>query len=371
MKSPKTLIREWEGANPPVLNSVRTYSFVRARKNGEANIEIWAAKNSKRKGKPLMCKKVWVFHTDSDRYELRDTIEYTSWSQCAHDHLIYNFPEAGGHDYFAHELGRPEDKGVWDYNFVSKNRMLPIYAKVLNDWSGTKYKYCGYDHNCGMPVIKYLALWKEFPQAEILSKARCFHLLERKFLARLRDNREFARFVGKNHHGITEHLFSPHQIWTAFRRGESLNQLAERLAAEARVRREAAKRAEEARKLAEEAEIRKLSRENNERIFALYERLKSICGHYGVYDVVCPKNSDEMMDEGIAMHNCIGRCYSSMQGKEYACLFLRKDGKPCVDIRIDLKTFKVCECRLVCNKDAEEDAWEVARAVAERMREVA
>ena len=89
---------------------------------------------------------------------------------------------------------------------------------------------------------------------------------------------------------------------------------------------------------------------------------------YGAYEVIVPQTSAEMLDEGVAMHNCVGMCYAKHQGETDICIFLHKAGKPCVDIRINLKTFELMECRAVCNKKAPEDAWEVAYKLAEAVR---
>lgn len=96
--------------------------------------------------------------------------------------------------------------------------------------------------------------------------------------------------------------------------------------------------------------------------------MKDICATYGAYEVYVPQNAEEMIQEGVAMHNCIGQNYVSRQGDTSLCIFLRKNGKPCVDIEINLKTFKVVQCRAVCNLDADKSAWEVAREVAEMCR---
>ena len=134
--------------------------------------------------------------------------------------------------------------------------------------------------------------------------------------------------------------------------------------------------AEERRRLrAIEAERRRARKERSEyrrkydaAIRDLYNRLKGVCKAFGAYEVIVPRTSADMLDEGAAMHNCIGKHYASRQGKDDICIFLHKDGKPCVDIRISLKSLKLVECRGVCNKDADKTAWTVAKQVAEAVR---
>ena len=74
------------------------------------------------------------------------------------------------------------------------------------------------------------------------------------------------------------------------------------------------------------------------------------------------------IDEGFAMHNCVGKCYASRQGDTAIVIFLHKDGQPCVDVEIDPKTFAIRQCRAVCNHDAEKNHWELARLVAAEIK---
>lgn len=365
MKNPKTLIREREGANPPVSNRIRFYTYVRPLKNEEATVEVWGAMNHRtRKGHPLVMKKFLTFRTDRMTFKMRDMLWYSSWSVMAHDHLMVDFKEAGLQDIFArayHLVGgefmslRGKDitlqRGTDDDKFI-------VSGEMLNGWEGTKYRYCAYDSRCNMDVMEYLDLYREFPMAEMMSKTGNYQLLHRGFLTHLRDNKEFARYVGKHRVSITEHAMTFHQILDGFFKGANIDAYEKFMRDAERARANAVR----------ERITQKVSR-NDARIFALYERIKDICGRYGAYDVVCPMDSKEMLAEGDSMHNCIGKCYSQYQGTKYACLFLRKDGKPCVDIRIDLKTFKVIECRAVCNKNAPKNAWTVATEVAARIQE--
>ena len=114
--------------------------------------------------------------------------------------------------------------------------------------------------------------------------------------------------------------------------------------------------------------LRERCAEYDKAIMRLYKKVKDICATYGAYEVIVPQTAQEMLAEGEAMHNCIGHCYAPRQGREDLCIFLHKDGKPCVDIRIDLKTFALMECRAVCNKQADDSAWAVARQLAEMCR---
>lgn len=356
MKSPQALIREREGgALLADRAKTKVFLYVRPRRDGEATLEYWGAR--KHKGR-VRCKCFFKFRTDRDRYDLRDIVLYHSWSPLCPSHICYNFPEAGSRDYMAEVTDDPKAR-EWDCASVEKTdkAFLPRYAPLLNDWSGTRYRYCGYDHNCGMFALDYLRFWEKHPKAEILSKAGCFRLLTEPFMKRLDRNKPFAKYVARYHVAITEHAIGIRDIYKFYRENRDLNQYVAYL------------REEEARKAQAEAEkLRKEYAKYDKAIMRLYEKVKDICATYGAYEVIVPQTAQDMLAEGAAMHNCIGRCYASRQGVQDLCLFLHKDGKPCVDIRIDLKTFALVECRAVCNKQADDSAWEVAREVAERVR---
>jgi hypothetical protein len=362
MKSPKTLIREREAAMPPAKNSVRIYGYVRPHRTGEATVEFWGARRN-RKGR-LVCKKFFVFRTDSDYYRTKDTLQYNSWSSLCPDHICYSFPEADGTDYHLRAEsqcgGEWQDlKGEWLTDKVSTTRKghLPRFHPFLNGFEGTKYKYCGFDWRSGFFFTDYIQLWRKFPKDEILSKMGCYQLLTERFLKRLDADKPFAKYVCRYNDAIRRHAMKPMEIYSAFKAQTDLTRYVQEL--------------EQRRRAAEAAELERVRRElaeNDERIFALYERLKDICAAHGAYEVIVPKSAAEMLEEGEAMHNCIGKCYARRQGREDLCLFIHKDGKPCVDIRIDLATFKLVECREVCNKDASEAHWQFAREVAEMVR---
>ena len=362
MKMEKVILAH-EATHAPVNNDIRLYAYVRPHKNREATVEIWGAMYHKRNAK-FVAKKFFAFRTDRDTYAMRDTLQYNSWSTMCHDHICYTFPEAGGRDYHR-EAERKYGgdwkslKGKWLKDRISKTAdgHLPRYVQFLNGWEDTKYKYCGYDWKSGFFFAEYLALWRKHPKAEILSKMGCYQLLTDRFLKRLDTDKPFAKYVCKYNDAIRRHAMKPMEIYKAFKDGTDLTRYVQMLEA-----REAERQAAEA------AKQRKDYEKYDAAIAKLYERLKDIFGTYGAFEVVVPQNSCEMLKEGEAMHNCIGKCYAPRQGETDICLFLHKDGKPCVDIRINVETFQLMECREVCNKQADDSAWEVAREVAEQVR---
>ena len=358
MKSPRTMIREYEMTRN-VGTALRLYTYVRPRKDGEATVEVWGAKNNmRRKGRPVGYKCFFKFRTEDDRYAVRDVLHYTSWSRMMHDHLCYHAPEIGGMDY-SFRLG--EENGKWLYNFVSETEkpFLPRYCTMLNDFKDTKYRYCGYDAMCGMSVMSYLELYRKFPIVEILSKSKNFQLLEEKFLVRVTANKELARFVAKNHAEITLHHMSRPEIERLFRASAGTESIVayRKMLKDAKAAERALERQREAERIEREYEnLRGSLRKWDKKVKEMYRRIKAICGQYGCYEVEVPKSSEDFVREGIAMHNCVGKCYCSNHAMGHdVIVFLRKDGKPCVDLRIDPVAMEIKECRFVCNKDATHD----------------
>ena len=373
MKTAKTMIREWEKTHP--LNFFQTFTYVRPRKNGEATVEVWGAcRHKRRKTNDLVMKKFYVFKTERKTHYHRDILIVDNWSTVAGGpHIAYDKRFCGGRDVFHYVWnqvgGEWEDvRGKW--LLATNDQLLPNYGVMLNGFENTRYKYCAYTTRGGMSVMDYLALWKEFPQIEIFSKMGCYRLFDRDFLAKCRDDKEFAKFVFKNRTFISEHSMSPSAIRGAFRRHMNCCDY-EKWKIDSYMERIARIEAEKERKrLATDKAYARAVRLEKKRILALYEKLKSICGQYGAYEVIVPKTKEEMIAEGNAMHNCIGHMYASRQGRDAICLFLHKDGKPFVDIEISPMNYSVIQVRLVCNENAGSVEWEIARKLAERIRNI-
>lgn len=129
-------------------------------------------------------------------------------------------------------------------------------------------------------------------------------------------------------------------------------------------------REEERRKREIEKKKKNEFAERKQRILDLYLKLKSICGMFGAYEVIVPKNERQMKAEGKRMHNCVGHMYPCRQGIDAIVLFLHKNGKPFVDIEVDPFTFKVKQCRKVCNEEADADANRKAKELAVKIKSI-
>lgn len=356
MKSARQYIIERETANPPTHNATRLYLYVRPISHGEACIEVWAARNRRRDGE-LLTKSVYRFYTNTERYQVRDMVKM--WFSMGKK-LFVDFSESGhGRNYYS-EIGIQHLKGKWENEIHQFGEgYMPCYAPLLNSFDGTKYKYCAYDHNCGMTILDYISLYKTNPAAELFSKAKQFQFLTRAFLGTLAADADFAKWFKKHAVEICERHLGIRDVRTMYGRNLNMGEYLELL------------REQERNKA--ELEMKRLissANRHNKKIRRLYEAIKAICKRHGAFEVVVPKTGEDMVREGHAMHNCVGKCYASRQGKDSIVIFLHKDGKPCVDVEIDPVTFAVRQCRAACNRDAEKVHWKIAKIVAsEIMRE--
>ena len=375
MNTARQLIKNYEADIP--TGGVRIYGYVKPLANGEAQYEVYAAANSRRKGNPLMTKCIYRMRTDKpDCYAIRDTIEYHSWCYLVHDHLIYDFHEKGGptrKDY--EKCVQGYTRGLWMKCRIEERkarsghaeRMLPLPMTMLNGFDGTKYQYCGYSpYDTGLPFADFLHLYNITPKVELLAKAGLRRLLTEDMCRFLEEHPHFGKWLAKHRREAKDGFWSPYRTKQEYAKTDPVA-----LEEVRKAKREEAERRREHQRLEAERELRRRRKETKKyekRIRALYEKVKDICATYGAYEVYVPQNAEEMIQEGVAMHNCIGQCYVSRQGDTSLCIFLRKNGKPCVDIEVSLKTFAVVQCRAVCNTNAPEAAWEVARQLAEMCR---
>ena len=382
MKTAKTMISEYERALGVSARSPRMYARIVPRRDGEFRYEIHAAANRRRDGR-LVTKKVFEVNSNGRRFRARDLVYVRNWSTAAPPpHWNVDFSEAGHTRHFARH-GISDELGVWFANTVNDAdfaRTMPTPA-MLNGFDGTSYRYCGFDWRNGIGIIPYLKLWRGHPKAELLSRAGLRTLLNEESLSVLEDVPYVARWLSRNSGlvksrgwGIdsvlryvarTEGTDDVRRI-VAERRAKERARKAKAWAAESRLRSleraRMAKAAEEERRRAEEE-----ARRRSERILSLYERIKSICGRHGCYEVVVPKCVGDIVAEGAAMHNCIGSLHAS--GDEIL-VFLRKDGKPFIDLSVSLDDFSVKECRRVCNAECTKGELRTAANIAKRIRGV-
>lgn len=101
--------------------------------------------------------------------------------------------------------------------------------------------------------------------------------------------------------------------------------------------------------------------------FAMLSRLKA----HGLA-VVLPMNVKQLIDEGNAMHNCIGGMgyYKRICDGKSLIVFLYKDGKPFVDIEIDRERWTVRQCYAKCNTNTEEKINAFAKRICAKAKAI-
>lgn len=123
----------------------------------------------------------------------------------------------------------------------------------------------------------------------------------------------------------------------------------------------------EARRLAKERKAYNSGIKSVAEAFAMLSRLKA----HGLA-VVLPMNVKQLIDEGNAMHNCIGRMGYDKRicdGKSLI-VFLYKDGKPFVDIEIDRERWTVRQCYAKCNTNTEEKINAFAKRICAKAKAI-
>lgn len=123
----------------------------------------------------------------------------------------------------------------------------------------------------------------------------------------------------------------------------------------------------EARRLAKERKAYNSGIQSVAEAFAMLSRLK----RHGLA-VVLPMNVKQLIYEGNAMQNCIGRMGYDKRicdGKSLI-VFLYKDGKPFVDIEIDREHWTVRQCYTKCNQNPEEKINAFAKAICAKAKTI-
>lgn len=122
-----------------------------------------------------------------------------------------------------------------------------------------------------------------------------------------------------------------------------------------------------ARRLAKERKAYNSGIKSVAKAFAMLSRLKA----HGLA-VVLPMNVKQLIDEGNAMHNCIGGMGYDKRicdGKSLI-VFLYKDGKPFVDIEIDRERWTVRQCYAKCNTNTEEKINAFAKRICAKAKAI-
>lgn len=400
MKEPERLVRKYYADHGITHGSTLLFSYIRKDQYGGDGciVEYYAAKYGHvrgKKGKDVVTKLVMKFYPDTGLCSMTNSvIRCAGWSCMYIDHLNFDFHKemSGVRDYS--KCHGCEGAGGNELSSRRKWRgeIMPTSEIPLNDFSGTRYAYCKYAFKPEEWVNgnkRSFGYWAKNPYGNLPDYLRLFDLnpramemfaarglvkfMKKNFLLRIRDDKPFAKWYKK--HAMMTVGRTIGQIYSMARKDigktcwEIVRNEDRRLARLAKKRRIVRMNRAEERRRKKMEELERNERETRKkRIRDLYCQLKSVCRMFGAYEVIVPKSEAEMKREGKRMHNCIGEYYPKHQGISSICVFLHRNGKPCVDVEIDAFDFHIVQCRAVCNGQAEDSAREVAKQVASEIK---
>lgn len=405
-------------------NFTRWYSSVHPRRNGEADIKTWAVKTYN--GKPLILLAT-IYPTDGGQAKVSGRCLISTWDNCPH----WNWLDYGGKGHVAVwsdvDACRNEMLDAYDHSF---NRGIEFFGlgTFVNGFEGTKYQY-GQFADSMMRVTDWLDCMHISPKTELVIKAGLLRWLDPRYLPTLMDNKPLLAFVRKNaevYRGI-----SPYFVIREFKRTDggkidesramaytvckkyrfdslafpairilrwlkaqkvepsllrhhidNLKELGMDLTYQPHVlpkdfatysldiEERVHQKREEARLANEAAALERERVAREARIFARRQIRKWLAeGKIAPrFSIVIPNTETEMRDEGHAMHNCVGGYYSRWKAGSCDLAFIRKDGKPYIDIEIGgdriiqaryahneavdttSKDYKICELALAAFK---------------------
>lgn len=372
-------------------NFTRWYSSVHPKRNGEAEIKTWAVKTYQ--GKPLIML-ASVLPTDGSQPKVSGRCLTSIWDNCPH----WNWLDYGGKSHVAVwedvDGCRNEMLDAYEHKF---KRGIEFYGlgTFVNGFENTKYEYGQYFQS-GMRVSDWLDCMHISPKTELLIKANLHRWLDPRYLPTLLDNKGLLDYVrskasdiqGKSPfyvirdykketcanlnderarafilcekykfsslvfkplrilHWLEKYNVKPAQLRHHIDNLKELNidldyephVLPKDFAVYSLEIEERIHERREAIRLAKEAEAMERARIAREaRIYArkLIRRLSEQGKIKKKYSVVIPSSETEMIAEGKAMRNCVGGYWhSGWQQGSCELAFIRKNGKPYIDVEI-------------------------------------
>ena len=169
----------------------------------------------KNKGKNWYCKQVAIHGVNSKDCFIKD-IEYT-W--------------IAGYSVGWYEQGLTKnpkwyESTEWCY---SNDKYFDPHAPVVNSELALKvpqYKYSAVDRYDGVDILKYLKIYKEYPQVEYLTKLGLSKLVRLKsILKRISKDSNFFKWLAKHRQEITNSFYYSNVIHKAYTSGKSLDYL--------------------------------------------------------------------------------------------------------------------------------------------------
>lgn len=412
-------------------NVTRIYNAVVPTKGGEFRVDTYAVKTRNKRTGELAIKKVARYYSDRQRYYVRDVI----YHNFMHYYAVNWCNEPFGRRHVAAWEDVDSWMGKWGY-CDRVDGTIDLGGDYLNWFDGTKYEHCGWSVNSGIQILDYLDCWRISRGVEFLGKSDLWKLITPSFVRKLSTDKGLFNFFRNHLNEIRQHsccggfyaAYSISDILTAYRRkctlaeakfrrraqhsfrgyysrfipntidrvellkwcekndisemeycryaqyvfnaGENITAfgvtLPRNFKATLEAYEERAHRAE-AKRLAKERKAYNAGIKSVAEAFAMLSRLK----RHGLA-VVLPMNVRQLIDEGNAMRNCIGRMgYDEKIAKGTSLIvFLYKDGKPFVDIEIDREHWTVRQCYTKCNQNPEEKINAFAKAICAKAKAI-
>lgn len=86
------------------------------------------------------------------------------------------------------------------------------------------------------------------------------------------------------------------------------------------------------------------------------------------YIIVWPESKADFTKEGQLQHNCVGGYFDKMVKNETIVFFLRKKEDPETPFcTVEFKRNRCVQCRMIYNRDAEQDAWEYMKKLEQHL----
>lgn len=418
-------------ANYTGANVTRFYNAVVPRSDGECRIDVYAVKTRHKRTGELAIKKVARYRTDKKWYWLRDILYSNFW----HCYSVNWCNESFGRKHCAVFTDVDAFIGQW-YQCDRKDGTVDLGGTWLNSFEGTKYEHCGWNPDCGIKLLEYLDCWHISRGVEFLGKAGLYRLVRPSFVKKLSSDKGLFGFFRSHLHEIRREYmgrahaaYTPSEIEYAYRHDTTLDEASIAIRARHAFRdfgnhcalprtvdkvallkwcwknhidemeycryaeyvgrcgedisafgvtmprnfKEALEAYErrahrvEASRLAKERKAYNAGIKATAEAFAMLSRLKS----HGLA-VILPISVRQLIHEGNAMRNCIGRMGYDKRIAEGKSLivFLYKDGKPFVDIEIDREHWTVRQCYAKHNSIPEEEVKRFAKRICAKAKAI-
>ena len=405
------------------------YAYLQPMKNGEIRVTTYAVKVTKRYGRNIV--PVNVAWSNKDTYRCmniwRTCCSFCGPSICFDEDRCQK-PEGLRYN---GKWSKPI-KFAKDASWYIDN---PFYVRVVNieALQESKYKYCQFGEYWGgfgrLSIVRYLHLYNQHKEIEFLVKAGGLNnFINKRFLDLCRKDRNLFNYFRQHiaevkaggqqivpndviraaKHGWTvEYAHRANQSSVRFRRCElpkSVDKLElwnwmdkNKVDIESYVRycgyirragmdiaafgvtmpRNFANALEEAEALAYRNERRDAIRAKRKLNAAIAKVRDTLAKLHGLKDAsgyvaAFPKSVGDLLDEGRAMRNCVGKMgYDEKIAKgESIILFLRKNGKPSVDVEIKTQGWRVIQCYAKCNSAPDEAARKFSQLITKKIQNI-